>query len=159
MAHHPSPIVIHIVGTEVADDARSCEEHVCCGAEVLDEDVVVRLRKVQVVVDGREETAIAAVWVTDGVDRCRVGYLQRHFVANAARFDGALAQITKVLSKDDGDTAEKRLFHKNKGCSYATIITTLPKTKVKEEKEEKDEGEDDNKEVGKKRTAACIALE
>jgi hypothetical protein len=159
MAHHPSPIVIHIVGTEVADDARSCEEHVCCGAEVLDEDVVVRLRKVQVVVDGREETAVAAVWVTDGVDCCRVGYLQRHIVANAARFDGALAQITKVLSKDDGDTAERRLFHKNKGCSYDTIITTLPKTKVKEEKEEKDEGEDDNKEVGKKRTAACIALE
>ena len=59
MAHHPSPIVIHIVGTEVADDDRSCKEHVCCGAEVLDEDVVVRLRKVQVVVDGRVETAVA----------------------------------------------------------------------------------------------------
>jgi hypothetical protein len=37
---------------------------------VLKPDVVVRLRKVQIMDEGREETAIAAVWVTDGIDRC-----------------------------------------------------------------------------------------
>ncbi len=45
MAHHPSPIVLYIVGTEANDRGRSCEEHHHCG-EVLQEDVVVRLRKV-----------------------------------------------------------------------------------------------------------------
>jgi hypothetical protein len=44
MAHHPSPVVLLIVGIEAADH-RSCEEHICWG-EVLQEDVVVRLRKV-----------------------------------------------------------------------------------------------------------------
>ena len=52
---------------------------------------MVRLRKVQLIVDGKEETAIAAIWVTDGMDRCRVGFLQRHMVKHAARYDGALA--------------------------------------------------------------------
>ena len=146
MAHHPAPIVIHIVGTEVADNDRLCEEHVCCG-EVLEEDVVVRLRRVQVVVDGREETAVAAVWVTGGMDCCRVGFLGRHMKAHA--------------SKDDDDTAERRLFHKNKGCCYATIITTLPivpRDKVKVNKEGKD---DNNNELegGKKKPAACVTLE
>ena len=60
MAHHPSPIVIHIVGTEADDRGRSCEEHGCCG-EALQEDAVVCLRRVQVLVDGREETAVAAI--------------------------------------------------------------------------------------------------
>jgi len=161
MAHHPSPIVLHIVGTEADDRGRSCEEHHHCG-EVLEEDMVVRLRQVQIQARGGEETAVAAVWVTDGMDRCRVGFLQRHMVPYAARFDGALAQVTRVLSADDGDTAERRLFHKNRGCCYATIISHLPETKVKVMvKEEKEGGDDkDNKQGGgTKRTAACITLE
>ena len=75
MAHHPSPIVLHIVGTEADDRGRSCEEHHHCG-EVLEEDMVVHLRKVQIQAGGGEETAIAVVWVTDGMDHCRVGFLQ-----------------------------------------------------------------------------------
>ncbi len=58
---HPSGVMVEIVGTERGDQGRSCEEHdVNCG-EVLAEDVVVRLRKVQILVEGKEETAIAAV--------------------------------------------------------------------------------------------------
>jgi hypothetical protein len=161
MAHHPSPIVLHIVGTEADDRGRSCEEHHHCG-EVLEEDMVLRLRKVQIKAGEAEETAIAAIWVTDGIDRCRVGFLQRHMVAHAARFDGALAQVTKVLSADDGDTAERRLFHKNKGCCYATIISHLPMPKVEVKvKEEKKRGEDNNNKQGggNKRSAEYITLE
>ena len=163
MAHHPSPIVLYIVGTEADDRCRSCEEHLCCG-EVLQEDVVVRLRKVQIQAGGGEETAIAAIWVTDGIDRCRVGFLQRHMVAHAARYDGALAQITRVLSADEGDTAQRPLFHKNRGCCYASIISHLPvltgKAKVKNEKEGGEDDDNNNeKEGGAKWTAACITLE
>ena len=161
MAHHPSPIVIHIVGTEAYDRGRQCEEHHCCG-EVLQDDVVVRLRKVQIQAGGGEETAIAAVWVTDGMDRCRVGFLQRHMVAHAAQYDGALAQVKRVLSVDDGDTAERRLVHKIRGCCYATIISHLlmPKVEVKV-KEEKKRGEDNNNKQGggNKRSAEYITLE
>ena len=122
MAYYPSPVVLHIVGTEADDRGRSCEEHHCCGEEVMQEDIVVRLRKVQVLVDGREETAVAAIWVTDGMDRFRVGFLQRHMVKHAARFDGALGQVTRVLRKNDGDTAERSLFHKKRGVVMRRLL-------------------------------------
>ena len=121
---HPSGVVVEIVGTERGDRGRSCEEHeVHCG-EVLAEDVVVCLRKIQILVEGREETAIAAMWINDGVDRCCVGFLPRHMLAHAARYDGAVAQITRVFSGDPvlSDTAERRAFHKNHGCCLAAII-------------------------------------
>jgi hypothetical protein len=65
---HPSGIVVEIVGTEMScQGRRSCKDHNICG-EVLKEDIVVRLRKIQLMVEGKEETAIAAIWVT-GRDR------------------------------------------------------------------------------------------
>jgi hypothetical protein len=69
----------------------------------------------QVVVDGKEETAIAAIWVTDSIDRCRVGFLKRHTVQHAAHFDGALVQVTRVFRSDPGscDSAERRMYHHN----------------------------------------------
>ena len=79
MAQHPWGRTIEIFGIESPTNGRSCEEHVVCGS-VLQDDVVVRLRKVQVVIEDKEETAIAAFWVSDGVDRCRVGYLPKFHV-------------------------------------------------------------------------------
>jgi len=78
------------------------------------------------------------------------------------QYNGALAQVTSVLSGTDGDTAEKRLYHKNKGCCYATIISMLlrVKDKVKGEKEEDtDHDENGKKEGAKKRSAERITLE
>jgi len=124
---HPDGIVVDIVGTTMSCQGRQCEEHEVCGV-VLQEDVVVRLRKIQLMVEGKEETVIAVYWVTDGVDRCRVGFLPRHMAyRHAARYDGALAQITRVLSDDPTicDSAERRMFHKMRGCCSATIISTL----------------------------------
>jgi hypothetical protein len=54
------------------------------------------LWKVQVMVEGQKETATAAIWVTNGIDCCHVGFLQCHMVKHAKRWDGALAQMTKV---------------------------------------------------------------
>jgi hypothetical protein len=127
---HPSGIVVEIVGTEMSCQGRSCEEQDICG-KVLKEDVVVRLRKIQLMVEGKEETVIAAIWVTDGIDRCRIGFVPRHMVKHAARYDGALAQVTRVFSGDPEtcDSAERRMFFKNKGYCRATIISTLPETK------------------------------
>ena len=79
VATHPPGVVVEIVGTLMGDRGRSCDEHAVCGS-VLEEDMIVRLRKVQVLVDGCEETAIACIWVTDGVDRCRVGFLMHKWL-------------------------------------------------------------------------------
>jgi hypothetical protein len=120
---HPTGVVVEIIGTEMDDRGRSCEEHSNCG-EVMAEDVVVCLWKVQIQVEGQEEMAIAPYWVTDGVNHCHVGFLQRHMVKQAARFDGALAQVTRVFNADPTscDTAERHPFHKNKGCCCAAIF-------------------------------------
>ena len=160
MAHRPEPIIIEIVGIEEGSRGRSCEEHAVCGS-VVDEDVVVRLRKVQLLVDGKEETAIAAYWVTDGEDCCRVGFLQHHMVAYASRYDGAL---TRVLGPNANmfDSAERQLYHKNKGYCFATIITALT---VMEKVEVKMEGRVDfgngnaKGKGGKKRAAESIHVD
>ena len=65
---HPTGIIIEIVGLNAADRGRSCEEHTVCGAEALKIDSVVRFRAEQIVMNGKEETALAVFWVTDGVD-------------------------------------------------------------------------------------------
>ena len=82
-----------------------------CG-EVEEKDTLLRLQRVQIEVDGHEETAIACIWVTNGIDRCRVGFLKRHMLKHAWRFDGALAQVTKVFSVDPSH-----------GCALATIVS------------------------------------
>jgi hypothetical protein len=120
---HPTGVVVEIIGTEMDDRGRSCEEHRNCG-EVMGKDMVVCLWKVQIQVEGQEETVIAAYWVMDGDDRCHGGFLQRHMVKQAACFDGALVQVTHVFNADPTccDTAERPAFHKNKGCRRAAII-------------------------------------
>jgi hypothetical protein len=99
MATHPPGIVVEIVGTLMGKTGRSCEEHAVCGS-MQEEGMVVHLRKMQVLVEGREETAIACIWVTNGVDWCRVGFLMRHMVKHAVRYDGALTEVTRVFSGD-----------------------------------------------------------
>jgi hypothetical protein len=75
-------------------------------------------------VERKEETAIAAMWINDGIDRCCVGFLPGHMVKHAAQYDRAVAQVTHVFSgnADVCDSAEHRMFHKNHGCCLAAII-------------------------------------
>ena len=118
---------------------------------------MVRLRKVQVLVDGKEETAIAVYWITDGMERCRVGFLQRHMVKHAARYDGALAQVTSVLDKQSGSKEERKMCTHIYGFCYATIITSLPEA-VKVKVEEKGNSSNNQGSV-KKRERDVITLE
>ena len=96
---HPCGILIKIVGTMVSCQGCLFEEHKICG-KVLKEDVDVRLHTLQLMVEGKEEMAIAEIWVTDGVDHFHVGFVPCHMVKHAVRYDGALAQVTHVLSDD-----------------------------------------------------------
>ena len=128
---HPEGIVIEIVGITACNQGRSCEEHPYCG-EVIDEDVVVRLRRVQVIMPskdggpGKEVTAVAVYWVTDGIDRCRVGFLPAHMVKYATRYDGVLAQVTETFCPvAEGDKTVREKYHCNKGLCHAVIISAL----------------------------------
>ena len=74
MSHHPWGQTVEIFGIESPTNGHCCEEHTICGA-VLTEDSVVRVRKVQVIINKKEGSAIAGFWVLDRVDRCRVRFL------------------------------------------------------------------------------------
>jgi len=136
-ATHPPGIIVDIVGIEKGDRCRSCEEHDVCG-EVVEEDTLLHLRREKILVDGKEETGIACYWVTDGIDRCRVGFLKRHMVNHAWRFDGALVQVTKVFSTDPHccDSAERKMHHHNHGCTHGTIVLKICEDRKRKAQEE-----------------------
>ena len=93
VSHVGCPIIlVEIVGVNSPTNGRSCEEHRTCG-EIVIEDVVLCLRKVQVWINQQAQSAIAAFWVSDGIDRCRVGYLPKAYVKNWKQYDGALVQV------------------------------------------------------------------
>ena len=74
MSHHPWGQTARIFGIELRTNGHCCEEHTICGA-VLTEDYVVRFRKVQVIVNEKEESAIVAFWVSDRVDWYHISFL------------------------------------------------------------------------------------
>ena len=45
-------------------------------------------------------------WVTDGMDRCCVGFLGRHLVKHWGEFDVKLAHVVGIHSKDDNMGAQ-----------------------------------------------------
>ncbi len=57
---HPPGIIVEVVGIGMGDRGRSCEEHSVCG-EVVEEDTLLHLRRVQIEVDGHKETVIAVL--------------------------------------------------------------------------------------------------
>ncbi len=88
-----------------------------CGV-VVEEDTLMCLRRVQIEVNRHKETAITCIWVTNGIDHCRIGFLKRHMHKNSWRFDGALAQVTKTLA-----TATRQIGE----CTTITMVVhSLP---------------------------------
>ena len=151
MANHPTGITVEIVGTGSNTQGRSCDEHNVCGS-LLAEDVVVRFRKVQVVVNQKEESAIAVYVVSDGIDGCRVGFLQRHLVKHWKLYDGVLAQVTEVYSKNCTSPTSRRKYYCNKGCCIATIISALPEATVSKLSHQKRSASGDNNDHGSRTT-------
>mgnify|MGYP002654568360 CR=1 FL=1 len=130
---HPPGMIIEIVGTAGIDRGRSCEEHKCCGS-VLREDVVVRIRKEQILVPDfisgmgtkKERTALTVNWVSDGIDRCRVGFLPHAYVAQGKMWDGVLCQVVEVIEKNDPSQARRAKHHANKGYAKVAVISQVP---------------------------------
>jgi hypothetical protein len=133
MAHHPDGVTVELVGIEASDQGRNCEEHDTCG-EVLGLDVIVRLRRTQVVVNGVEETAIAAYWVTDGIDRCRVGFLPKYTVKHWKQYDGKLAQVVEMYRESESPSKRNRA-NRAKGACRLAFIECLPASPPREKKD------------------------
>ena len=42
------------------------------------------------------QSVVGVYWVSDGVDRCLVGFLHRHLVKHLKKLEGAPCQVTEV---------------------------------------------------------------
>ena len=123
MSYHPRGDTVEIVGVNSPTNGQSCEEHHICG-EVVIEYVVLHLRKVQVQMNQQEQSAIAAFWVSNGIDCCRIGYLPKAHVKNWKQYDGALVQVVEVYSGDSDSPTKRQKFHRNHGLAMAVIISS-----------------------------------
>ena len=120
MPYHPSGILIDIVGINASDKGRSCEEHSNCGS-ALRIDTLVQFRLVQIWCNGQEETALAVYWVTDGIDRCRVGFLPHHLIKHQAAYNGKLAQIVEFVAESNSP-ADRAKSHRCYGLCRAVLV-------------------------------------
>ena len=74
-------------------------------------------------VEGRIETVVAAYWVTNSVEHCRVGFLPRFMVVqHADSLNGLMAQVTEVFDKHHPSAAIQEKVCQNFGFCHATIL-------------------------------------
>ena len=123
MSYHPLGDTVEIVGVNSPTNGQSCEEHRICG-EVVIEDAVLCLRKVQVQINQQEQSATAAFWVSDGIDRCCIGYPPKAYVKNWKQYDGALVQVIEVYSAESDSRTKCQKFHRNHGLAVAVVISS-----------------------------------
>ena len=88
------------------------------------EDVVLHLRKVQVLINQQEESAVVAFWVSDGIDHCHIGYLPKAYVKNWKQYEGALVQVVEVYSGDSDSPTKCQKFLRNHGLAVGVIISS-----------------------------------
>ena len=66
-------------------------------------------------------TVIAAVWVTDGIDRCIIGHVDPAAIKHAERLEGRLCQVTNFFLKSTS-TAKNEYSSVHNGVIIAQII-------------------------------------
>ena len=121
MSTESEGVLVNIFGIKASNRGRSCEEHTCYGSS-LELYSVVRLIREHIVVDaGQEKVALAVYWVTNAVDRCRVGFLPRHLLKHSKKYDGKAAHIVAflALSEIPGYKAKSR---QNAGFCRAVML-------------------------------------
>ena len=126
----PPGLVLNIVGIDVGDWESHYKDHMVCCGKVVEEDIVVHLRKERTLVPNfltgkrktREETAITVNRVMDNVDCCCVGFLLRAYALDGAIYNGVLCQVTEVFEKNDPSCTICKKWHKHKGFARAAVI-------------------------------------
>ena len=71
-----------------------------------------------------------AEWGCDwGQETCRVGFLQRSYVAHFQRYSGKFAQVREIWSADDESATQRQMFYHNHGCCVAGMMgpNVIPK--------------------------------
>ena len=143
--------LVHIVGTNIGDRGRSCSLHTMmpCGTSLRVDDWV-KFRLVQLDNEGLHEDAIEVRRIVQGVETCRVGFLQRTYVPHFERYVNKFAQVREVWSAEEESKTKRYMFHHNHGCCIAGMMGPTKVAGVNDTsydaKEESDNTDDDESE-------------
>jgi hypothetical protein len=74
---------------------------------------------------GAEETAVAAYWVTDGIDCSRVGFLPCHLIQQAQFYNGKLVQVVAMLADSESPRQRQHSCHSLGACQAVMIDTVV----------------------------------
>jgi len=91
---HPPGITVNNIGMDCSTHSSSCYDHHICGS-LLAEDVVVHFRRLQILVDKKEKSIIAAYHVSDVIGCC-VGFLKSKLTKFSVLYEGMLGQVTSM---------------------------------------------------------------
>ena len=92
---------------------------------VLLPDVLVRFVKEEIMVEGKIEVVISVFWVTESIERCRVGFLPRFLVPLANDLNGVLAQVSDVFDESHSLATIRKKVHHNDGYCAVTILSNI----------------------------------
>jgi len=115
--------VVHIVGTNSSTNGRCCMYHDKCGTSLSVGDMVC-FHVIKIVVAGAED-GIEVRLFEDGVETCRVGFLQRCYVKHSGRYDGKVAKVKEIWSVDDDSATKRQMVHRNMGCCLAGVMSPV----------------------------------
>ena len=98
--------------------------HDKCGTSLSVGDMVC-FHVIKLVVAGAEEDGIEVRRFEDGVETCRVGFLQHCYVKHSARYDGKVAKVKEIWSVDDDSATKRQMVHRNMGCCLAGVMSPV----------------------------------
>ena len=112
-----------IVGLSSFTNGRRCSLHAVCGLHVNPGDVL-RLKEMQVNLNGELEPAISCVLVDRGVDTCTVAYVPR-MMAEQERVKKHINKFVMVMElyNDSTSTYKRSKSHQNLGMASVTMLT------------------------------------
>ena len=88
---------------------------------ILQPDVVIKNKAVQVPGKKGDKMAIAFVLITNGVQQCHVRFALRQYTKDTTAYDGALFQVMEVMDTSDTENVmERRREHQY--CGIASCL-------------------------------------
>lgn len=70
---------------------------------------------------GHEESALGVFLVSDGVDRCLIGFLPRQLIRDSEKFNNRIAQVVANLEVSENN-ADRARSKRNKGVVRAALL-------------------------------------
>jgi hypothetical protein len=115
-------VYTEVVGLLESGNGRSCRDHVACGTVVNIGSILLLKNTTVVNQDGKNEFAIKAVLLTDGVESCTVGFIGREFHFRRFDYSDKLIEVAELLS-ESANSEHRRRSHVHRGIAICIRIS------------------------------------